>query len=100
VPNHAPYHLRYASALYSAGGLNNYKVARAYFAKAAQLSAGLSARALYGICACTAQLEKEARTINTELAPAAAEALLRQYGGAAPDKLPLVKALLQKQGLA
>jgi hypothetical protein len=100
VPNHAPYFLRYASSLYSAGGVNNYKVARSYFAKAVQLSAGLSARALYGICACTAQLEKEARSLNLELAPAAVDTLLQQYRGAAPDKLPLVKALLQKQGLA
>lgn len=99
MPSNANYVLRYASSLYTAGGANSYKVARTYYARAAQLSAGLSVRALYGICACTAQLDKEARGLNQELAPTAAEALLKQYAEQAPDKVPLLKTLLLKQGV-
>ncbi len=43
---------RYADILYTLGGNNNLKIARAYFAKAVELSGGTSARALWGVMLC------------------------------------------------
>ena len=56
--HHIPYYVQYADVLYTVGGANghNYRTARAYYSAAVQLSAGKNVRALYGLCACAAQL--------------------------------------------
>ncbi|KAK9791364.1 hypothetical protein WJX73_009896, partial [Symbiochloris irregularis] len=56
--HHIPYHVQYADILYTIGGSNgnNFRTARSYYAAAVQLSKGTNVRALYGLCACSAQL--------------------------------------------
>lgn len=50
--------LRYADVLYTMGGSKEQiATARKYYARALELSQGSSARALYGIAACRAQLK-------------------------------------------
>ena len=68
------------------------------------MSEGRNLRALYGVCACAAQLAgvkgRESRgDDDAGLPKLAAEALLQRYAEDAPDKLPLVKAMLKAQGL-
>lgn len=102
TPNNSSYHVRYADVLYTIGGSTNYKTARAYYAKAVELTAGGSLRALWGIMACTAHIgEKvslqDARSrAQIELPEATTQALLRLHGRHAPDKLPLVEGVLRK----
>ncbi len=49
-------HVQYADVLYTIGGPSNYRTARTYYAAAVDLSGGENARALYGLCAASAQL--------------------------------------------
>lgn len=68
------------------------------------MTRGASMRALYGVCACAAQLAGVRRGgggdgDGGELARAAAEALQRQYAVHCPSKLPLVRGMLAAQGL-
>jgi hypothetical protein len=49
-------HVQYADVLYTIGGPSNYRTARTYYAAAVDLSNGQNARALYGLCAASAQL--------------------------------------------
>lgn len=74
--------LRYADVLYSMGGRDHFVTARKYYARAVELSGGASARALYGICACQAQLEGSgvpAAGADGELGRTAARALAEAY---------------------
>lgn len=69
-----------------------------------EMSEGRNLRALYGVCACAAQLGgvkgRESREDDDAGLPGlAAEALLQRYAEGAPDKLPLVRAMLKVQGL-
>lgn len=103
-PGSSTTYVRYADILYTIGGASNYKTARAYYAKAVELTAGGSLRALFGILACSAHITdkvvvQDARSrAQIELPDVTAQALLRVYQLHAPSKLPLVTALLQKQG--
>jgi tetratricopeptide (TPR) repeat protein len=97
---------RYAATLYTLGGPQNCRTARAYYAKAVQLSGGGSLRALLGVLACGAQLADRKAAAGTvppssaaaaaELPAAAAQAVADLYGDSAPEKLPAVHALLAK----
>lgn len=49
-------HVQYADVLYTIGGASNYRTARSYYAAAVDLSDGNNVRALYGLCAASAQL--------------------------------------------
>ena len=55
TPHSIPYHVQYADVLYTLGG-SSYTTAQTYYAAAVKLSEGHSIRALYGLCACAAQL--------------------------------------------
>ncbi len=45
--------VRYADVLYTMGGSSaNFRMARAYYAKAVELTGGQSPRALFGVVAC------------------------------------------------
>jgi hypothetical protein len=84
---------------------------------------GRDLRALYGVCACAAQLagvrgsggggggssrggggggggDGDAGQAAAELGKVAGEALVQRYALSRPDKLPLVKAMLAAQGLS
>ncbi|MEW5300729.1 MAG: hypothetical protein WDW36_003639 [Sanguina aurantia] len=104
-PGHSNYLVRYADILYTLGGAANYKTARAYYAKVVEATGGGSLRALYGICACTANIADKVSVQDSrsraqlELPEVSAQSLLRIYQTSAPDKLPMVTALLAKQGL-
>lgn len=61
-------------------------------------------RALYGACACGAQLagvkgRGSSQDDDAGLPKLAAEALLQRYAEGCPEKLPLVRAMLKAQGL-
>lgn len=53
--------VRYADILFTLGGASNYRLARSYYAKAVEASAGRSVRALYGILACYNSLAEKVR---------------------------------------
>ncbi|KAI8465040.1 MAG: hypothetical protein J3K34DRAFT_473827, partial [Monoraphidium minutum] len=104
APGEPNLHVRYADVLLTLGGPANARTARAYYSKAVALTRGRSARALYGLVACAGQLQAGssdagAKPEAAELPAAAADALLRLYRDAAPAKVPLVEALLRRQGL-
>uniref|UniRef100_A0A383WLN9 ER membrane protein complex subunit 2 n=1 Tax=Tetradesmus obliquus TaxID=3088 RepID=A0A383WLN9_TETOB len=92
--------IKYGDTLASIGGAAQLRTARAYYAKALQVSGGRSVRALYGLIAVANQLpDKDAGAAGSaaqELPSAAAEALVAQYSRDAPDKLPLVKQALAR----
>ena len=75
-----------------------------------ELTRGDSMRALYGVCACAAQLGGGGAggkgrggggggEEDGDLPRLAAEAVLQRYALRCPAKLPLVKAMLRSQGL-
>ncbi len=57
-PSNISYLVHYADILYTMGGssISNYKTALTYYSAAIETSEGQNARALYGACACSAQL--------------------------------------------
>ena len=72
------------------------------------MSKGRNLRALYGACACAAQLAGARRAGGgsggaaegeEELGKLAAEALQQQYAVHCPTKVPLVRGMLKAQGL-
>ena len=97
-----------ADALYSAGGTANWEAAKGYYSGVIEMTNGENARALYGACACTAQMAGGRQRggggggssgESRELGTLAGETLRQQYAVRNADKLPLVTALLKKQGL-
>ncbi|PNH06369.1 ER membrane protein complex subunit 2 [Tetrabaena socialis] len=102
APSNSSFFVRYADILYTLGGTTNYKTARAYYAKAIELTAGGSLRGLFGILACSAHIPdrvslQDARSrAQIELPEVTAQALLRIYKQHAPDKLPFVEPMLAK----
>ena len=57
-PASAATHVQYADVLYTIGGAANYQTARTHYSAAIEISSGRNARALYGLCATSAQLRK------------------------------------------
>ncbi len=57
-PASAATHVQYADVLYTIGGAANYQTARTHYSAAIEISSGQNARALYGLCATSAQLRK------------------------------------------
>ncbi|GFR47411.1 hypothetical protein Agub_g9128 [Astrephomene gubernaculifera] len=102
APGNSSYYIRYADILYTLGGAANCKTARSYYAKAVELTAGGSLRALFGILACSAHITdkvalQDARSrAQIELPEVTTKALLRIYKQHAPDKLPFVEPILAK----
>ncbi|KAG2452363.1 hypothetical protein HYH02_003385 [Chlamydomonas schloesseri] len=102
APGNSSFYTRYADVLYTIGGPTNYKTARSYYAKAIELTAGGSLRALFGVLACSAHITdkvalQDARSrAQIELPEVSTQALLRIYKTHAPDKLPFVEPILAK----
>lgn len=98
-----------APALVAAGGRIRARpsmLLHALCAGVIEMTKGRSTRALYGACACTAQLAGLRRSgggggdeDGADVARLAAEALQQQYALHCPDKLPLVRGMLKAQGL-
>ncbi|KAG1672000.1 hypothetical protein FOA52_013373 [Chlamydomonas sp. UWO 241] len=94
--------VRYADILYTLG---NFRMARSYYAKAVEASSGSSARALFGLLQCFANITErvalqDARTrAQMELPDLTAQALIKMYRQHAPDKLHLLEPTLRAQGL-
>eukprot|EP00195_Chlamydomonas_chlamydogama_P009581 CAMPEP_0202894790 /NCGR_PEP_ID=MMETSP1392-20130828/4111_1 /ASSEMBLY_ACC=CAM_ASM_000868 /TAXON_ID=225041 /ORGANISM="Chlamydomonas chlamydogama, Strain SAG 11-48b" /LENGTH=304 /DNA_ID=CAMNT_0049579581 /DNA_START=42 /DNA_END=956 /DNA_ORIENTATION=- len=105
LPTHPHYLIRYADVLYTMGGSSNYRMARAYYAKAVESSGGRSVRALWGILACCANITEkvalqDSRTrAQIDLPNLTTQALINIYREYAPDKLPVLQSILEKQGL-
>ena len=57
APGEPNLYVRYGDVLLTLGSPSNARTARAYYSKAVQLTRGSSARALYGLVACAAQLQ-------------------------------------------
>jgi tetratricopeptide (TPR) repeat protein len=106
-PGNINVQLLLAETLYAAGGSANYETARGYFSGIIEMTGGENARALYGVCACAAQLATKSKGSSSsgesggknELAGVAGEALRQQYAVKNSDKLSLVNAMLKAQGL-
>ncbi len=70
-----------------------------------EMTRGQNLRALYGACACAAQLAGTRRGGSgggegeEEVGRLAAQALQQQYAVHCPAKLPLVRGMLKAQGL-
>lgn len=70
-----------------------------------EMTRGQNLRALYGACACAAQLAGTRRGGSSggegeeEVGRLAAQALQQQYAVHCPAKLPLVRGMLKAQGL-
>jgi len=101
-PSNPFFHLSYAEVLYTLGGLENFKLAKKYYAVVIDLSGGRNTRALYGVCLCGAAInqitkgrskdEKE----GSELHSLAAASLVKNYKQRSPDKAPLVISVLEQ----
>ncbi|KAK9844216.1 hypothetical protein WJX81_008328 [Elliptochloris bilobata] len=97
-------YVQLADVLYTAGpgpaGANS-RAARTHYAAAVELSGGTNARALYGLCAVTAQLGGLRGAADPDgLAAAAAATLVQRYAEEAPAHLlPLAQEMLRAQGL-
>lgn len=91
--------VRLADMLYAQGGAANVSAALAYYSKVISLSKGGNVRALYGALASACYLGglKGSREDHQELVEVAGRALLQMYERMAPDKVPLVRALLASQ---
>lgn len=102
APNNLTYNLRYADVLYTIGGASNWKMSLSYYSHALELSGGGSVRALFGVCTCLSQLDPKAGSSDGEhvstLGSLSAEALLKQYSEKCPNRLPLVREVLESQG--
>ena len=55
-PHNVAIHVQYADLLYTLGGPSNQRLAQTHYAAAIKLSQGANMRALFGVCACAAQL--------------------------------------------
>ncbi|KAK9083735.1 hypothetical protein Scep_030206 [Stephania cephalantha] len=95
------YHLAYADVLYTLGGLENYQLAKKYYASTIDLTGGKNTRALYGICLCSIAIGQLTKGRNKEdkdsfeLQSLASTALEKEYKKRASDKLPLLAATLR-----
>ncbi|CAK0782567.1 hypothetical protein CVIRNUC_005779 [Coccomyxa viridis] len=103
-PASAATHVQYADVLYTIGGPANYQTACTHYSAAIDISSGQNARALYGLCAASAQLKGDSKgrdgKVPPDLPELAGEALLQLYAKEAPSKLPLVTALLEAQQIS
>ena len=78
-PASAATHVQYADVLYTIGGAANYQAARTHYSAAIEISSGRNVRALYGLCATSAQLKKgssRVKPLRLQL-PSAESACLR-----------------------
>eukprot|EP00252_Welwitschia_mirabilis_P023942 TRINITY_DN6910_c0_g1_i2.p1 TRINITY_DN6910_c0_g1~~TRINITY_DN6910_c0_g1_i2.p1 ORF type:complete len:304 (-),score=68.09 TRINITY_DN6910_c0_g1_i2:341-1252(-) len=101
-PLNSFFHLSYAEVLYTMGGLENFKLAKKYYAAALDFSGGANIRALYGVCLCGSAInqltkgrnkdEKE----NGDLQNIAAAALIKEYKEKSPALAPLVTTVLDQ----
>ena len=106
MPNSLQYLLRTADILFTIGGSNSLKLARSYYSKVVEISAGKDVRALYGILQCSAGITE--KTILTdarsraqiELPGLAQQALGRIYKKqSGSDKIAELEALMKDQKL-
>ncbi|KAI8114334.1 hypothetical protein M9434_002460 [Picochlorum sp. BPE23] len=90
-----------ADSLYAAGGLQNVKLARKYYASVVEMSEGSNVKSLYGVCLCTARLRKLDNFEESDgLGDLAAERLLQEYAEHNSGLVPCIRSLLQEQGVA
>lgn len=95
--------MTYADVLYTLGGSERWRAARAYYAACIEASGGRSVRALQGVCSSHAKLQAEKgvamKDEEVELAKVAAQALMQRYAIECPEKVSSVKELLKSQSL-
>ncbi|KAI4301902.1 hypothetical protein L6164_035138 [Bauhinia variegata] len=95
------YHLAYADALYTLGGLENLQTAKKYYTSTIDLTGGKNTRALFGLCLCTSAIAQLAKGKNKEdkegsqVQSLAAKVLEKDYKQRAPDKLPQIMTALK-----
>ncbi|GFH18524.1 TPR_REGION domain-containing protein [Haematococcus lacustris] len=101
APGNLAYLIRYADLLYTLGGNGHLKLARSYYSKAVELSAGTNMRALWGVMMCSANVTdkvslQDSRTrAQIELPELAARAVLKEYKTHAPNKVAVATAVLE-----
>jgi len=99
APQNFLLYLKYAEILYTLGGLENFKLARKYFAYSYELNDKTNVRALWGISACnlaiaTAKGGKQYKEEGQELTNLANRKLKEMYKQS--DKSSIVQGVLQK----
>jgi tetratricopeptide (TPR) repeat protein len=90
---------KYAELLYTMGGIENFKLARKYFAHSLELNNATNTRALWGLCAtvlaiASAKGGKSLKDDGQEVGEWVEKQILEVYKNT--DKLPVVKAALKK----
>ncbi|KAL6751917.1 hypothetical protein V8C86DRAFT_3019753 [Haematococcus lacustris] len=101
APGNLAYLIRYADLLYTLGGNGHLKLARSYYSKAVELSAGTNMRALWGVMMCSANVTdkvslQDSRTrAQIELPELAARAVLKEYKTHAPNKVAVATVVLE-----
>lgn len=121
-PSNVSIQLLLADTLYSLGGPSNWRLARGYYSGVIEAMESTQLRALYGVCACTAQLmdiqstrgnnagakrgkgETDSGGGETDadgetLATLVAEQLVELHARCSPEKLSMVKAMLKSQNI-
>lgn len=63
-PASAATHVQYADVLYTIGGTANYQTARTHYSAAIDITSGQNVRALYGLCAASAQLRNDGSKVR------------------------------------
>lgn len=104
-PTELQYLLRMADVLFTIGGQSCLKLARSYYAKAVEVSAGRDTRALYGILQCSAGITEKVILTDSksraqiELPGLAQQALGRIIRAQEPEKVKELEALMKDQKL-
>lgn len=121
-PSNVSIQLLLADTLYSLGGPSNWRLARGYYSGVIEAMESTQLRALYGVCACTAQLMDSQSTRGNNagtkrgkgetdsgggetdadgetLATLVAEQLVELHARCSPEKLSVVKAMLKSQNI-
>lgn len=100
MPASANVMINLADVMYAQGGLPNLKAAFTYYARVIELTGGENARALYGASAARAAicgLVNDRSAPEGELPALVQQQLVVLYEQYAPDKLPLVQAMVTAQ---
>jgi len=98
-PENYHYYVQYAEALYTIGGMENYKLALKYYCYSLELCEESNLRALYGICIAVHALDKYKGTLKSthmELFQNATTIILKLYNEINSNYAGLVRTVINK----
>eukprot|EP00240_Pyramimonas_obovata_P006132 CAMPEP_0118933360 /NCGR_PEP_ID=MMETSP1169-20130426/11947_1 /TAXON_ID=36882 /ORGANISM="Pyramimonas obovata, Strain CCMP722" /LENGTH=312 /DNA_ID=CAMNT_0006876113 /DNA_START=41 /DNA_END=979 /DNA_ORIENTATION=+ len=105
APHNYMNHLRYAEILYTAGGADNLRTARKYFATAVELTSGNCVRALYGLWACARAVDAfkgshKQPEDESELLELSGKRLIQLYKEKCPEKAALIQKMVESSSVS